>query len=161
MSLKMTDIITEDCIKTDLKETDWREHIAEMVDILIDAGEVDVFTGEDLIEHIIEHEEENTSALGGGVSVIDIHNHEALQKTPLAVLGISPEGIDMNALDGQPVYVSCLVLGKSFMQLQAISDFSDFLNSEDTVNRVKNCNNAEEVYKIIQDFEESRDTENR
>lgn len=157
MSLKMTDVITEDCIKTELEETGGRKHIAEMVDIFIDAGKLDVVTGEDLIEHIIEHEEENTSALGGGVSIIDIHDHDAVKETPVASLGISRKGVDMDSLDNRPVYVSCLILGKTFMQLQAVADFSEFLNSEGTVNRLKSCSNAKEVYGILQKFEQKQE----
>ncbi|MGM0441305.1 MAG: PTS sugar transporter subunit IIA [Elusimicrobiota bacterium] len=154
MNYRPTKLLTENCIKPDLKGEDAGQVIPKIVDLLVRAGKLDPGQAEGLTGHIIESEKKKSSATGEGLAIIDIHSHSAAGKKPAIALGVSQRGVDMNSLDGKPVNVICLVLGKSFAQLQALADITDILDTPGMIKRLLECTTPGQIYRLIKDAQD-------
>lgn len=148
--MRIKDFVSKESIDLDLKETDKKEHIAEMVGILISAGVVKEKSSGKIIEDLMKREEMGSTGIGGGIAIPHIKTDE-VDKVAGAV-GISRKGIDFDALDGEPVYVSFLLLtptGAPNEHLKALSEISAFLKDDITIKALKELESPKKAYKFI------------
>jgi len=106
--MKLSDLLDEHVIKTNLESEDKEEVFAELVELLVRAGRIP--NRDAALQAILAREEMATTGIGNGVAVP--HGKDASVKTLTAALGISSDGIDYDAADGGPVYVVFLVLAE-------------------------------------------------
>lgn len=106
--MKLQDIVVEDAILTSLAATRRDDAVAEVLDSLVSAGEVSPDLRDEFLAEIIRREERGSTGFGHGVAVPHV-KHAAITKMVVAV-AVSPEGVDFNALDKQPVHSIFLLL---------------------------------------------------
>jgi PTS system nitrogen regulatory IIA component len=106
--MKLADFICFDATISQLKAAERNAVITEMVDALAKAGCLAKNDKEKLVRAIIRRENEASTGLGKGVAVP--HVKHAVVKTPLAVVGLSDDGIDFKSLDKRPVYSVILLI---------------------------------------------------
>ena len=106
--MKLQDIVVEDAIVIGLKAADRDAAIMELVDALISAGSVKKASREPFIEAILHRESRGSTGFGRGVAVPHV-KHQDVKQLTIAV-GTSAEGVEFNALDGEPVYSIFLLL---------------------------------------------------
>ena len=106
--MKLSDLLDESVIAVELESVDKEEAFAEMVELLVRAGRV--ADRDAALEAILSREEMATTGIGNGVAVP--HGKSASVDTLVAALGVSPDGIEYDATDGQPVHVVFLVLAE-------------------------------------------------
>jgi len=107
--MKLSDILDENCIITDMESVDKEESFEEMVDLLVRAGKV--ADRREIIEGLKERENLGTTGIGEGIAIPHAKFKSITKLT--AALGISKVGIDYDAVDDELVYVVVLVLAEA------------------------------------------------
>ncbi|MCD6416305.1 MAG: PTS sugar transporter subunit IIA [Planctomycetes bacterium] len=102
-------LIREETVKIPLEAVDKEEAIAELLELLVRAGRIEDREG--ALDALYEREEKGTTGIGGGVAIPHAKRPD-VQGVELAV-GVSPEGIDFDAADGELVYLVFLVVAEA------------------------------------------------
>lgn len=83
----------------------------EALERLVEAIPSWKFTGEqkeEILAQLLKREKIGTTAIGSGLALPHCVYGEVVE--PVAVLGISPEGIEFSSLDGEPVHIIFLLV---------------------------------------------------
>jgi mannitol/fructose-specific phosphotransferase system IIA component (Ntr-type) len=102
-------LIDKRTVKIPLEAYDKEEAIAELVELLVRAGKV--HDREALLQSLLDREGKGTTGIGGGVAIPHA-KHADVQEVELAV-GVSPDGIEFDAADGELVYLVFLVVAEA------------------------------------------------
>ena len=106
--MKLTDFIAEDAIITELKATKKETVIKEMVESLIDMQKINRKDMENIVKFLMKREELGSTGIWKGVAVPHT-KHDSVKKI-IGVIARSTEGVDFDALDGEPVYLFFLLI---------------------------------------------------
>ncbi|MBX3359240.1 MAG: PTS sugar transporter subunit IIA [Phycisphaeraceae bacterium] len=106
--MKLSTIVTPTAIVPRLSSGDRDTVIAELLDALINGGAADPALRAELLTRVLRREQLGSTGFGKGVAVPHV-KHKAV-KSMTAAIGLSPTGVDFNALDRQPVYSVFLLL---------------------------------------------------
>ena len=106
--MKLLEIIVTNAIEPNLEATSRDEAIAVLVDQLITAKAISADYRDDFIKAIIKREKRGSTGFGHGVAVPHV-KHADIDKL-VAAVGVSKDGIDFNALDGNPVHSIFLII---------------------------------------------------
>ena len=106
--MKLLDIVIEDAVLPTLSAADRDGAIGEIVDALVASGAVSPELRDEFVQAIIKREKRGSTGFGHGVAVPHV-KHPAISRMVVAV-AISPNGVEFNALDRQPVYSIFLLL---------------------------------------------------
>lgn len=106
--MKLTEIVASGAIIPRLGSSERDQVIAELVDALIACGAAEARLRDELIGRILERERRGSTGFGRGIAVPHV-KHKNVKRMAAAV-GLSPTGVDFNALDKQPVYSIFLLL---------------------------------------------------
>lgn len=106
--MKLQDIVVEKALIPSLEATTRDEALVELVESLVQAGEISSEHRDTLVEAVLERERRGSTGFGKGVAVP--HVKHALIDRMVGTIGVSAKGVDFNALDRQPVYSVFLLL---------------------------------------------------
>lgn len=106
--MKLSQIIADGAIVSQLASRDRDEVVTELVDALIASGSAAASLRQELINRVLDREKRGSTGFGRGVAVPHV-KHKSVSKMAAAV-GLSQSGVDFNALDKQPVYSIFLLL---------------------------------------------------
>ena len=106
--MKLRDIVVEKAIVAPLKSTKRDDAIKELVDTLSRAGAVDASLVDELAKAVIKREKKGSTGFGHGVAAPHVKTPEV--QRVFAAVGISPAGLEFQALDKQLVHVVFLLL---------------------------------------------------
>ena len=148
--MKLTDIVAEGAIVTNLAGKDRDAVVNEMMDALVAAGVANAELRDELIKRVLTREKHGSTGFGRGVAVPHV-KHPAIKRMT-AGIGLSPGGIDFAALDKQPVYSVFMLLSpedKPEEHLQAMEVIFKNL-SKDTFRRfLRQAGTVEEVRSLL------------
>jgi len=147
--MKIMDFLSPDAIIVDLKATDKKSAIIELVDVLKDTKKVK--DTDEIVDVVLEREKLGSTGIGQGVA-IPHGKTDALQEQ-VGVLGISRKGIEFNSLDGEPVNIVFLLVGPvevAGQHLKALSRISRLFKDKFLRQAIKDAKTVDEVLKIIQ-----------
>ena len=104
--MKLSDLLDNKLITTNLRARDKSGTLKEMVDILHKSGRIKY--PDTVLKALLEHETIDTTGIGHGVAF----PHASIDglKEPIALLAISQRGVDFKAKDGHPGYLFFLFL---------------------------------------------------
>ncbi len=106
--MKLSELLSADVIKVDLESTEKVEVFHELIEVLYRAGRV--ADRDAALKAILDREAMATTGIGSGIAVP--HGKTPAIDALTVALGISEQGIDYDATDGEPVYVVFLVLAQ-------------------------------------------------
>jgi mannitol/fructose-specific phosphotransferase system IIA component (Ntr-type) len=104
--MRLRDLLVENTVKVGLESVDKEECFEELIDVLVRAGQVTDRAG--ALQAIQNREAQATTGIGNGVAIP--HGKHASIKKLTAAMGVSQEGIEFDAIDGQPVHLIVLLL---------------------------------------------------
>ncbi|OQX82192.1 MAG: hypothetical protein B6D56_00335 [Candidatus Omnitrophica bacterium 4484_70.1] len=124
--------------------------ITFFVDHLISTKKVDKKYRKEIIKSLLQREEMGSTAIGGGVAL----PHARLESVKKVVLclGISPQGINFDSLDGEPVYIIALLLShhkEAGLHLKILALLARILKDKYFVQRLKEVSQQEEVISLL------------
>ena len=148
--MRIKDFLGKECIKLDLVETEKQKHIGEMVKILADAGKIPKDKVKKITEKLMERENMGSTGIGEGVGIPHIKLNYV--DTIVGALGVSKKGVDFDSLDGNPVYISFLLLTPEEARnehLKALSEISLFLKDKYYRDELRAMKDDKQAYKLI------------
>ena len=150
--MKLTDLVHNNAINADLKATDRDGVLAELLELLINAGIATDANRQELLDAVIARENRGSTGFGKGVAVPHVKHDDATRMA--AAVGVSQSGVDFNALDKQPVYSFILLLSpaeKPDEHLQAMETIFKNL-SQDTFRRfLRQATSTEDVLTLLEE----------
>ena len=150
--MKLSELVPEGAIHTTLASTQRDDVIAEMVDLLVASGAAEASSRENLIKRVLDREQKGSTGFGRGVAVPHV-KHAGVEKMAAAI-GLSPTGIDFNALDRQPVYSVFLLLSpedRPEEQLQAMEAIFKQLSKEILRRFLRQASTVADVRTLLND----------
>ena len=146
--MALIDMIVEKVIKTPLVSKDKPDVLRELVQILKDAGEIDDF--DTALKTVQEREDKQSTGLEKGIAVPHAKTL-AVSKLKLAI-GIAPEGIDFDSLDGEPAKLIFLLLAppsQSGPHVEALAEIAKLASSKSFCKALIRSENAQEVVELM------------
>lgn len=150
--MKLTDILTPECVKVPMTATDKEAAIAELVDLLSDHNRL---TDRDLmLQAVLERERTRTTGIGHGLAV---PHGKALGCNELVMaVGKPAVPLDFQSIDKQPVQVIVLLASppdQTGPHIQALARISRLMTMEKFRNAMFRASSGDELYGIIAGYE--------
>ncbi|MCX5656617.1 MAG: PTS sugar transporter subunit IIA [Candidatus Omnitrophica bacterium] len=155
--MKIMDFLCERAISLNLRSTEKKNAIEELVELLIKGGELKESDKQEIMEILLNRESLGSTGIGQGIGIP--HGKSCRVNKLVAAFGISKKGINFDALDGEPVYIFFLILAPEEFagpHLKALASISRLLKDKyfrDSLLGVENENN---IVKIIKDEDQKR-----
>jgi len=105
--MRIMEFLCPEAIVIDLKATDKKAAIKELVDSLAKTNKIK--DSNEITKTILEREKLGSTGIGQGVALP--HGKTDAVKEQIGVIGISSNGVEFNSLDGEPVYLIFLLVG--------------------------------------------------
>lgn len=147
--MKVMDLLSKETILFGLKAKDKESAISEMTDALVKLHKLK--SSSEVIELLLQREKLGSTGIGQGVAIP--HCRCDMVKEPMALLAISKEGVDFNALDGSPVHILFMLIGSADSageHLQIMAKISRILKDKIMRQSLMDTKTAEDVIAIIQ-----------
>ena len=143
-------LISPEVIVMDLKSETKDELLKEMVMILANSGKVRDW--EHVYNDVLDREKIMSTGMDKGIAIPHAKS-EGVVSACVAV-GIKKEGIDFDALDKQPSKIFFLIVSpkkSNSPHLQILASVSSIVRNKETLERIFNANNADEICKILKE----------
>lgn len=153
--MKLMEFIVVDAIIPDLKSTDKVSVIEEMVGALKDTNSIDPNEVNDILRALMKREELGSTGIGKGVAVPHA-KHPSINKI-IGLVARSSQGVEFDALDGEPVYLFFLLLSpkdSSSSHLSALERISNVIRDGDFRRFMKEASTREEIVDTLEEVDE-------
>ncbi|MDO5309612.1 MAG: PTS sugar transporter subunit IIA [Planctomycetia bacterium] len=150
--MTFSDFVLFDSLKPDLKAKSKGDVIQELVRALNAAGAIADDLVEDVIGAITRREELGSTAIGHGVAVP--HTKHLGVDRLVAVIGVSHDGVDFDALDEQTVKIFIMLVSppdRPGDHLRALEYITTNLKVNEFTERLKAAITPEEMTQVLKD----------
>ena len=146
--MTMMNLIREEIVKVPLASDNKLDVMRELVQILKDAGGIDDVNG--VLIAVQEREDKQSTGLEDGIAVPHT-KAEAIDGLRLAI-GIAPQGIDFDSLDGKPSKLFFLLLASpdsAGPHVVALAEIAKMAQSKAFCRALSNAETAAEVVELM------------
>ncbi|MFC4322184.1 PTS fructose transporter subunit IIABC [Litchfieldia salsa] len=146
--MKITDLLKRDTILLNLEANSKESVIDELVNKLNQAGRLS--DKDKFKEAILAREAQSTTGIGEGIAIP--HAKTSAVRTPAICFGRSTQGVDFNALDGQPSHLFFMIAaseGANNTHLETLSRLSSFLMDTEFRAKLSSATSVDEVLSAI------------
>jgi fructose-specific phosphotransferase system IIA component len=150
--MKICDILRKDKIVPSLKGTTKMEVINELIDLFKDDERVSNIEN----MRLSVHDREKIMSTGVGKGFAIPHAKTASVTDIVAAFGKLDNPIDFQALDGQPVNLVFLLVGKENLvgpHIKLLSRISRMMNKDEFRDSLANANSVDEIYTLFDNEE--------
>jgi fructose-specific phosphotransferase system IIA component len=155
--MKFADFISREAIRANLTAEDKEGVIREMVQTLLDAGNIKPEEQESIIKAILKREELGSTGIGRGVAVP--HTKHPSVDQLVGTVAISAEGVDFNSLDGEKVQLLFLLISppdRPGDHLRALENISRQLRDETFCRFLKKASSAEDIGQLLDEADSNQ-----
>ncbi len=148
--MTLIDLIDEDVVKVPLEHTGKAEVLRELLDTLAGTGKLSEI--ERAYNALLERESQGSTGLEHGIAVP--HAKTDAVETLTVAIGISPNGIEFGAMDGQPSKLFFLLLappGQSGPHLEALSEIARLSRSEAFLRALISSRSPADVLELLRE----------
>jgi len=152
--MKVYELLETKNVLTEFKSENKNDVINELVDLL--NGDERVIDLEEIRKCVFEREEKMSTGVGKGFAIP--HGKTNSVNDILAAFGKSETPIEYNSLDGEPVHLVFLLVGKETLlakHIKLLSRISRLMNNEEFRKKLIEAESKELIMKIFQDEEQS------
>jgi fructose-specific phosphotransferase system IIA component len=152
--MKVHELLNIKYVLTEFKSEKKDDVINELVDLL--RGDERIIDLEEVRKCVFEREEKMSTGVGKGFAIP--HGKTNYVNDILAAFGKSETPIEYNSLDGEPVHLVFLLIGKENLlakHIKLLSRISRLMNSEEFRKKLIEADSPESILKIFQDEEQS------
>jgi len=146
--MALIDLIKPEVIKIPLESKSKEAVLRELLQLLVDSGKLNDF--DSAYDALLAREAKGSTGLEDGIAVP--HAKTDTVKTITLALGIAPEGIDFQALDGKPSNLFFLMLAppdQSGPHIEALSEIARLTQSKTFCRMLLRSRDAEEVAELL------------
>ena len=150
--MDLPSLIHEEHVKIPLEAFDKEEAIAELVELLVRTGDVE--DREAVLDALLEREEKGTTGIGGGVAIPHA-KHEDIDGVELAV-GVSRDGIEFDAADGELVHLVFLVLAEAHNpgpNVEVLASIGHLMQMPGVYEKMVSAESSDELVQAIREVE--------
>jgi mannitol/fructose-specific phosphotransferase system IIA component (Ntr-type) len=150
--MNLCEIVAKDAIVATLNASSRDEVVAELVDALVASGHIAKKQRDPVIESVLERERKGSTGFGKGVAIP--HVKQKGLKEMVAGVGVSSDGVDFNALDGQPVYSVFLLLSPADdpeQHLRAMEIIFKNLSQDNFRRFLRQASSVDDVWTLLQE----------
>jgi PTS system fructose-specific IIA component/PTS system nitrogen regulatory IIA component len=157
MKMKFADFVCKEAIRPQLKSDDKDSVITELVESLVEAGQISVDDKAEIIEAVMKREELGSTGIGRGVAVP--HTKHAVVDKLVGTVGVSADGIDFNSLDGENVQLFFLLVSppdRPGDHLRALENITRHLRENEMFLKfLKQSKSAEDIQQLLEEADNS------
>ncbi|MUV36433.1 Protein-N(pi)-phosphohistidine--D-fructose phosphotransferase [Lentibacillus sp. JNUCC-1] len=156
--MKITELLSRDLIQLNLTSTYKEDTIDQLIHVLDRAGKLS--DTHEFKKQILNRESQSTTGIGDGIAIP--HAKTKAVKEPAIAFGRSIEGIEYEALDGQPSHLFFMIAapeGANDTHLQALARLSGMLMKPEVRKAFMEASTEDEVLAIIDLHDENDDAE--
>jgi len=149
------DFLKEKAVSAHLKSNKKEEVIEELIDLLVQSGEID--TKEEIIKALLDREDLGSTGIGEGVAIP--HAKSEVIREVVAAFGRSSQGVEFDSLDGEPAYLFFLLVAPTDSagpHLRALARISRILKDKPFREALKKAESEEEILKLIREEDNKR-----
>ena len=106
--MKFSDFVSSKAIRVELASVDKEGSIEELVDSLVEAGDIIQTDRDDIIRYIMNREELGSTGIGRGIAIP--HSRHPSAQRVIGTIGVSRLGVNFDSLDGEKVQLVFLVI---------------------------------------------------
>ena len=147
--MRLTEILSPECVKVPLTATDKQAAITEMVDLLNDAGKL---SDRDLmLQATLEREATRTTGIGNGLAIP--HGKCAAVSELVMGIGKPAKPIGFDSIDGKPVTIVVFLASppdKTGPHIQALARISRLMTDPKFRRELDQAETPEQVYQLFQ-----------
>lgn len=150
--MKLSSLVAQGAIIPKLATAERDAVVGELVGALISAGAASESLRDELINRVLERERRGSTGFGKGIAVPHV-KHKSV-RTMSAAIGLSPTGVEFNALDKQPVYSVFLLLSpedRPDEHLHAMELIFKSLSKETFRRFLRQAGSVEEVRSLLEE----------
>ena len=154
--MKIFDFLDQKAVSANLKSTDKGAAIDELVNLLVASGKVKNADG--MVKILLERESLGSTGIGQGIAIP--HGKSSKISQMIGAIGISKNGVDFEALDGESVYIFVLLLAPADSagpHLKALARISRLLKDKYFRDSLKNATSEENLLEIIKREDEVKE----
>lgn len=148
--MKIVEFLNDKAINADIKAKTKEGVIREMVDLLAKAE--GIRNKEELVKVLLNREALGSTGIGQGVGIP--HGKSNVVKRLVAAFGIVHEGVDFDALDGEPVYLIFLLVApedSAGPHLKGLARISRLLKDKFFRESLRQLTDEKTILKLIRD----------
>ncbi|MEW6008682.1 MAG: PTS sugar transporter subunit IIA [Candidatus Omnitrophota bacterium] len=148
--MKVMEFLPKKAISADLKGTNKQEILSELLDLLINSGEIEKKHKNKFMELLLAREALGSTAIGQGIGIP--HGKSDNISKLVAAFGLSRSGVNFDSLDGEPVYLFFLLLApqdSAGPHLKALARISRLLKDKYFREKLKAARDEASILKII------------
>jgi fructose-specific phosphotransferase system IIA component len=146
--MALIELVQEQIVKTPLESRDKPDLLRELVQILVDAGQIDDFDA--VLEAIQAREDQQSTGLQDGIAIP--HGKSAAVSRLKLAIGIAPDGVDFDSLDGQPARLFFLLVAppdRPGPHVEALSEIAKLAQSKAFCKALAAADSAAEVVELL------------
>jgi mannitol/fructose-specific phosphotransferase system IIA component (Ntr-type) len=150
--MKFSDFVSAKSIQAVLTSDTKETVVAELVDALVTAGNIKSADRDDIIKAIMKREGLGSTGIGRGIAVP--HTKHAGVDRLVGTVGVSPEGIDFDSLDGQKAQLFFLLVSppdRPGDHLRALENISRQLRDDTFCRFLKQSKNTEDIMQLLEE----------
>jgi len=155
--MKFADFISREAIRAELAARDKEGAVREIVQSLLDAGDVESDEFESIVKAILKREELGSTGIGRGVAVPHT-KHPSVDRL-VGTVAVCKEGVDFASLDGEIVQLFFLLVSppdRPGDHLRALENISRQLRDETFCRFLKQAKNAEEIQQLLDEADNNQ-----
>ncbi len=155
--MKFADFVSRQAIGAQLVAQDKEGAVREMVQALLDAGEIEADEFESIIKAILKREELGSTGIGRGVAVP--HTKHPSVDHLVGTVAISSEGVDFDSLDGEIVQLFFLLISppdRPGDHLRALENISRQLRDDTFCKFLKQSKTAEDILQLLDEADSNQ-----
>ncbi|MHC4264619.1 MAG: PTS sugar transporter subunit IIA [Planctomycetota bacterium] len=144
----LTQILQPTCVKVPLEANDKESAIIELLDLLDKNGLLQ--DRESAQEAVMTREKTRSTGIGSGIAIP--HGKCSSVKELVMTMGIVPEGMDFQSVDGKPVKIIILLvspLDQTGPHIQALASISRLMLDETFKSKLEESSSADELYDLL------------
>lgn len=150
--MKFSDFIAPKAIQAVLASTAKETVIGELVDALVASGNIKASDRDDIIRAIMKREDLGSTGIGRGIAVP--HTKHAGVERLVGTVGVSPDGIEFDSLDGQKAQLFFLLVSppdRPGDHLRALENISRQLRDDTFCRFLKQSKNTEDIVQLLEE----------
>jgi PTS system fructose-specific IIA component/PTS system nitrogen regulatory IIA component len=157
----LSDLIHAESVIPELEATDRNGVIRELIQSLVDHGQIDPEDQETIVRAAIARERKGTTGFGKGVAVPHAR-HECIKRI-IVTIGRSTHGVDFAALDRAPVYGIVILFSPEGSKeaneehLAAMERIFRYLSRENFRRFLRQADTREAIMDLIREADETQD----
>ncbi|MBN2344604.1 MAG: cation:proton antiporter [Deltaproteobacteria bacterium] len=146
---RLMQVLKLHCVKTGLHEMEKTKIVEELLSFLCDTGQLPRRCFDSVLKAVLERENSMSTGFSGGLAIP--HARVKCIDGLACVVGVFPDGVNFDALDGQPTYMVALTLSPTSKPTPHLEFIAEITAGYQRVgaDRIRSARDSEEVFTLL------------